>query len=258
MAGPIIGAQLYTCTSLCQTAEGLADTLKAVAKIGYTTVQISAIGADIDPNDVAKMLADNNLTCNATHMGWDAFLTDLDTVIAKNKLWGNPHAAVGGIDHGTYGTLDGNKRFGEELAGIAPKLAAEGMDFSYHNHHVEFFKLPDGRTWLEALYEEIRPDILKAEIDTYWIQAGGGSPAAWLRKCAGRIPVIHFKDMGFRDGEVVMAEIGEGNLDWPAIIQACVDGGCEYAFIEQDNCYDRHPLESLEISYRNLQGMGLS
>ena len=258
MAKPVIGAQLYTCNALTQTTEGLADVLQGVAKIGYTTVQISAIGADIDRNDVAKMLADNQLTCRATHMGWDSFLNDLDTVIATNKLWGNPHTAVGGIDHGTYGTLDGIKQFGEELAEIAPKLAAEGMDFSYHNHHVEFFKLPDGRTWLQALYEDIPAEHLKAEIDTYWVQAGGGDPSKWLGKCAGRIPVIHFKDMVIFEGQARFAEIGEGNLDWPAIIAACQAGGCEYAFIEQDDCYDRSPLESLEISYRNLAEMGLS
>ena len=257
MSGPIIGAQLYTCHDYTQTAADLAETFKKVAAIGYTTVQLSGIGPDLDPNDVAKMLADNNLTCNATHMGWDEFLNDLDTVIEKNRLWGNPHPAIGGLDHRKYGTLDGIKQFGEEVAGVVEKLAPEGMDFSYHNHHVEFFKLPDGRTWLEALYDEISPDVLKAEIDTYWIQAGGGSPAAWLRKCAGRIPIVHFKDMVFRDNEVVFAEIGEGNLDWPAIIQACDDGGCEYAFIEQDDCYDRTPFECLETSYRNLQAMGL-
>ena len=258
MAKPTVGAQLYTCRELCQTADDLARTLNAVAEIGYTTVQISGIGADIDSNDVAKMLQDNSLTCRATHMGWDAFLNDLDTVIATNRLWGNPHTAVGGIDHGKYGTLDGIKRFGEELAGIAPTLAAEGMDFSYHNHHVELFKLPDGRTWLQALYEDIPPEHLKAEIDTYWVQAGGGSPPVWLTQCAGRMPIVHFKDMVFADGEVRFAEIGEGNLDWPAIIEACADGGCEYAFIEQDDCYGRSPLESLEISYRNLVEMGLN
>jgi len=257
MATLTIGAQLYTCHAITQTAADLADTLAKVAKIGYTTVQVSGIGADIDPRDVARMLADNNLTCMATHMAWDDFRNDLDTVIEKNKLWGNPHPAIGGLGD-AYTGLDGIKRFGDELAPIAEKLTAQGMDFSYHNHHHEFVKLPDGRTWLEALYEEIPAEHLKAEIDTYWVQAGGGSPAAWLKKTAGRIPIIHFKDMAFRDGQAVFAEIGEGNLDWPAIIEAAQAGGCEYAFIEQDNCYDRTPLESLEISYRNLLAMGLS
>ncbi len=258
MSKPTIGAQLYTCCSLCQTTEGLSDVLKAVAKIGYTTVQVSGIGADIDPKDVAKMLADNNLTCNATHMGWDDFVNDIDMIIEKNALWGCMHPAVGGITFAEYGSPDGIKRFADELAVVAPKLAEAGMDFSYHNHHHEFVKMPDGRTWLQAIYEDISPELLKAEIDTYWVQAGGGSPVAWLKKVAGRMPIIHFKDMVIVEQDQCFAPIGEGNLDWPAIVEAASEGGCEYAFVEQDNSYGASPLDMLEISYNNLKALGLS
>ena len=258
MSKPTIGAQLYSCCAFTQTASDLAESLKKVAAIGYTTVQISAIGSEIDPKDVAKMLADNNLTCNATHMDWDMFLSDIDAIIEKNALWGCMHPAVGGITFEKYGSLDGVKQFGDELAVVAPKLAEAGMDFSYHNHDHEFQKMSDGRTWLAAIYEDISPELLKAEIDTYWIQSGDGSPERWLEKVAGRMPVIHFKDMAFRDKEQVFSEIGEGNLDWPAIIKAAADGGCEYAFVEQDNCYGGDPFEALATSYNNLKAMGLS
>jgi len=54
-----------------------------------------------------------------------------------------------------------------------------------------------------------------------------------------------------------MAEIGAGNLNWPAILKAAVEGGVEWYFVEQDHCYGRDPFESLAISYRNLRTMGL-
>jgi sugar phosphate isomerase/epimerase len=101
--------------------------------------------------------------------------------------------------------------------------------------------------------------VLKAEIDTYWITAGGGSPAAWIDRCAGREPLLHVKDMLITpEREVRMAEIGEGNLDWPTILRAARAGGVQWVLVEQDNCYDRDPFESLAISFRNLQAMGLS
>jgi sugar phosphate isomerase/epimerase len=53
-----------------------------------------------------------------------------------------------------------------------------------------------------------------------------------------------------------MAEIGEGNLDWPEILEACVEAGTEWYIVEQDTC-QRDPFESLAISYRNLREMGL-
>jgi len=109
------------------------------------------------------------------------------------------------------------------------------------------------------LYDQADSRHLKAEIDTYWIQAGGGDPVEWIRKCAGREPLLHLKDMGITPGrEVRMAEIGEGNLNWPAILKAAEQAGVEYLLVEQDNCYDRGPFESLAISYANLKEMGYS
>jgi sugar phosphate isomerase/epimerase len=54
-----------------------------------------------------------------------------------------------------------------------------------------------------------------------------------------------------------MAEIGEGNLNWPAILQACKEAKVEWYAIEQDIC-QRNPFDSLRISYENLRAMGLS
>ena len=71
---------------------------------------------------------------------------------------------------------------------------------------------------------------------------------------ANRMPVIHLKDMVMRGREQLMAEIGEGNLNWPAILDACREANVEWLAIEQDIC-QRDPFESLEISFRNLKGM---
>ena len=111
------------------------------------------------------------------------------------------------------------------------------MDFSYHNHNHELARLDDGRTWLATLYETADPAILKAEIDTYWIQAGGGDPAEWIRQNAGREPLVHFKDMAIGpERKPVFAEIGEGNLNWPAIVGATRDSDIAWIVVEQDRC----------------------
>jgi len=251
-----IGAQLYTVREYTQTIEGVAETLKKVAAIGYKTIQISAFGRDLDPKEIAKLVQDNGLIVASTHRSWNDFLTRLDDEIEIHKLWNCAHPAIGGLPR-EYHTPDGLKRFLDELAPIAEKLAAEGMDFSYHNHNHELVKW-NGKTWLEMLYDQAPPEMLKAEIDTYWIQAGGGDPAAWVARCAGREPLLHLKDMIVTpEREQRFAEIGEGNLNWPAILKAAEAGGVEYYLVEQDNCYGRDPFESLAISYRNLVAMGL-
>jgi sugar phosphate isomerase/epimerase len=50
-----------------------------------------------------------------------------------------------------------------------------------------------------------------------------------------------------------MAEIGEGNLNWPAILKAAREGGVEWYLVEQDACYGRDPFESLAISFQYLK-----
>jgi len=256
MAAMRIGAQLYTCRHQCQTIEGIAETFAKVRDIGYTAVQLSGLGP-ADPHDVARLAEDTGLDIAATHIKWQRLRDETDAVIEEHKLWKCRHPATGGLPVEFTGTGDDMDPWLAELPAVAERLAAAGMDFSYHNHNHELVRV-SGKTWLQLLYEKASPEHLKAEIDTYWIQAGGGDPAAYLRAYAGREPIVHFKDMTITPRrEVRFAPIGEGNLNWPAILDACRAGGVEYAFVEQDQCYDLDPFEALAVSYRNLRKMGL-
>ena len=252
----VVVAQLYTVRQFCQDLEGVKKSLAKVAEIGYTAVQVSGFG-DVSPQDVADICKANGLTIASSHMSWERFLTDLDGIIEEHQLWDCKHPAIGGIFRG-YEGADGVHKFLSELAPVAEQLAEVGMDFSYHNHNHEFAKW-DGKTWFEMLVEQSDPAHLKLEIDTYWVQAGGADPAYWVRRCAGRQPLLHLKDMIVTpQREQRFAEIGEGNLNWPAILEAAEEAGVEWYCVEQDQSYERDPFESLAISYRNLNEMGLS
>jgi sugar phosphate isomerase/epimerase len=259
MADYVLGAQMYTLRNFCKTIEDVRVTLKKVADIGYKAIQISGFGP-MDHNEVAAVVKANGLTVAATHMGWPMFQNELAKVIDIHHAWGCKHSAIGGLP-GEYFTLDGAKRFADEVKPIAQKLKAAGLTFSYHNHAHELMKL-DGRTWLERMYE-LTAGYVSAEIDVHWITRGGGDPAQWVAKYPQRQPLLHLKDMVFfRDearkiNEPRMAEIGEGNLNWPAILAAAKAAGVEWYLVEQDDCYGRDPFESLAISYRNLRAMGL-
>ncbi len=257
MNKPVLGAQLYTCSKFCQTLDGIKESLAKVKKIGYTAVQISGFGP-VDKKEVAKLLADSGLTVAATHFDWTDFLNDTEGLIEIHKMYNCKHTAIGGL-WGKYNSPEGLKQFLTELPAVWEKLNAAGLDFSYHNHNHELARLDGKKTYLELLYDLSDPKMLNAELDLYWIQAGGGNPVSWVKRCAGREPLIHYKDFGVTaDGETRYKEIGEGNLEWAEIIQASIEGGVEYALIEQDNTYDRDPFESLAISYNYLRQMGLS
>ena len=250
-----LAAQLYTLRQSTQTAPDFAATMRKVRDIGYTAVQVSGIGP-IPPAEVKAIVDEAGLTICNTHIGYDRLLNDLPAVIDQHRLWNCRHVAVGSMP-GAYRDAgeDGYRRFAHEASEIGRKLHDAGLTFSYHNHSFEFVRFGK-RTGLDILYAESDPRYLQAEIDTYWVQHGGGDPAAWINKVAGRMPVVHLKDMVILNGQQVMAEIGEGNLNWPAILDACRSAGVEWYAVEQDEC-QRPPLESLAISYANLRAMGV-
>lgn len=257
MGKPVIGMQLYTMRNHCQNASDLDKTLARLKEIGYTAVQVSGIGKEIKPEEVAKAAENNGIDISCTHMAWSKFRDETDEVIDIHKLWKCKHPAIGGLGlDEKYLGISGIKNFAEELKPVAEKLRKEGMDFSYHNHSHEFVR-HEGKPWLQHLYEIIPAEDLKAEIDTYWVQAGGGSPLKWVKMMAGRMPILHLKEMKVDlQRNFYFDAIGSGNLDWPEIMEAATEGGVEYAMYEQDNCYEDDPFELAERTYKYLSSIG--
>ncbi len=257
MTAQKLAAQLYTVREFTQNAKDMAESLKKIKAIGYPAVQTSAHGQDISDAEVKAMVEDNGLVICNTHVSPDMLWNDIDAVIEEHTLWNCKHVAIGAMPPAYRQEGEaGFKRFAAEASKVGEQLAAAGLTFSYHNHSFEMVRFGT-RTGLDLLYEESDPRYLQAEIDTYWIQHGGGDPTAWVRKMNNRMPAVHLKDMVVVTNETshgtqIMAEIGEGNLNWPSILQACKEIGVEWYIVEQDTC-QRDPFESLKISYNNLQ-----
>lgn len=249
-----IAAQLYTVRDFCKTAKDFEESLRKLKEIGYDVVQISGIGP-IPYSEIKRILDDTGMACCATHIPYERMVNETEQVIEEHYMIQCKYAAIGGLPS-QYRNAEGYVRFAKEATEVAKKLARGGLCFGYHNHSFELERYGK-RTGLQILYEESDPRYFKAEIDTYWIQHGGGDPAAWIEKLSGRIPLVHLKDMTVRSGQQIMAEVGEGNLNWPRIIETCKKAGVEWYIVEQDTC-ERDPFESLAISLRNLNAMGIS
>jgi len=248
-----IAAQLYTLREFTKTPADIARTLKKVAAIGYKSVQLSGLGP-IDPAELKKIADGEGLSICATHTAYEKMRDEPGKVIEEHYVYQCKYTAVGGIPN-AYRNAGGFVRFAKEASRVGKRLAEAGLTFGYHNHSFELEKF-GGRTGLQILYEESDPAYFKAEIDTYWIQHGGGDPAAWIEKLSGRVPLLHLKDMTMRGSEQLMAEVGEGNLNWPRILSAAKAAGVEWYIVEQDTC-QRDPFESLAISLKNLKAMGI-
>jgi sugar phosphate isomerase/epimerase len=252
-----IAAQLYTLREFTKTPADIASTLKRVRKIGYEAVQASALGK-IDPKELKKIFDGEGLICCATHFQLDRFRNETQAVIDEHALWGCKWTAIGGFfpKEATKQTwIDFAKDF-SNVARTIDKGSNGALQLGYHNHSHELGHY-DGKPALQHMLDTFDPKLWM-EIDTYWIQHGGGDPAAWIDKVKGRIPCVHLKDMDVTLTRTqLMAEIGEGNLNWNAILPACKRAGVEWYIIEQDDCYGKEPFECLATSLRNTKAMGI-
>lgn len=253
MSSSAIAATLYTVREFTQTPKDIAETLSKIKTIGYNAVQLSALGP-IEPRELRKMLDDVGLVVAATHTDYKRLQDEPAKVVEEHKILGCQYVAIGSMPQ-EYRNKEGYYRFAREASEVAARLYQDGLIFGYHNHSFELEKF-NGKTGLEILYSESDPKLFTSEIDTYWIQHGGGDPALWIRNLKKRAPLVHLKDMAVKEGQPIFAEVGEGNLNWPAILAACKEAGVIWYIVEQDIC-QRDPFESLAMSLRNLEAFGL-
>ncbi|RXZ79807.1 sugar phosphate isomerase/epimerase [Paenibacillaceae bacterium] len=248
-----IAAQLYTVREFTKTAEDLKETLRKIKEIGYAGVQVSAIGP-IDPEQVKALADEYGLAICATHVSFDRLKNDIEQVIQEHKLWGCTYVGLGSIPQEYRGSAETYEAFVKASAPIVERLHEAGLQFVYHNHKFEFEKFADGRRGMDILFDETNAQAFGFELDLYWVHAGGANPADWIERSRGRMGVVHLKDMAIVDDQQVFAEIGEGNMNYAQLIEACRSIDVEWYIVEQDVCR-RDPFESLAISFRKLQSL---
>ncbi len=247
----MIAAQLYTVRDRLQDRAGLRGVLGRLREIGYPAVEVAGLEHRAAEH-LGEDLRQAGLVACAAHESLELLFRDPAAVAARCRSWGCRYVVVPSLPR-SYHSAEGFRRFAVEATEIAHQLRSHDLLLAYHNHSFELERW-EGRAGLEILFESTSPAVLSAELDTYWLQGAGANPSAWIRKLAGRAPLIHMKDMAVVDGKVVQAEVGEGNLDWSEILSVCQEAGTEWLVVEQDECM-RDPVDSLAVSFRNLARM---
>jgi sugar phosphate isomerase/epimerase len=250
-----IGAQLYTLRDYCTNLEDFADTLKKVAEIGYTVVQVSGV-CQYEPEWLANELKKNGLKCALTHWGANDIKDNTVEVLNKHRVFDCNYVGIGCMP--PWATEENTYKFIEDFKEPAKILKENGGKLFYHNHHCEFKRCSDGEMIFDKLINAFEPSEMSFTLDTYWIQYGGGDVCSYIEKMKGRCECIHLKDLAIVNDEQRMAPVGSGSMDFKKIIKAAESSGVEYLLVEQDNCYGENPFECLKKSYDYLTSLGLN
>ncbi|RJX70998.1 sugar phosphate isomerase/epimerase [Vibrio sinensis] len=265
---------------------GIYETLKTLSGMGFKAVEISQLDMT-EENVVAMEKAIQDFDINICSLSAytqqihpsfpvDSFDLHYDKIVSDAKRLNVEYLRIGMLPFSMFGDADKVVQFAKEMDKWGEKLSAEGIKLFYHNHHLEFDKV-DGKSYFDMLLENTNPENIGFEIDVHWIQRSGLNPVTVIENLQGRAELVHLKDFRIAtpDPEAMMgalakgdmsvffnaiqfAEIGEGNLDFKAIIEACERTGVKYLPIEQDDTYGRDPFESLQISMDNLKALGFS
>lgn len=247
-----IALQLYTVRD--EIARDFAGTLRQVADIGYRSVELAGYGG-LAAGEMKSLLDSLGLGVAGSHVGLDALDKDIEGVIAYNTTIGNRYVVCPWLPEERLRNVAACGEVAGAFNRIGERLKAAGLSFAYHNHAFEFKRVEGDVYAYDVLMNACDPALVKIEMDTFWVKKGGEEPGDYLRKYAGRVPLIHLKDMT-PGADGTFAEVGEGVMDFDAIFNAAGEAGGEYYIVEQDRC-QRPPLESVRISFENLKKMGM-
>lgn len=222
-----------------------AATVGEVARMGYAGVELAGYG-NLDAKGAKAALDAAGLRVAGMHVAYPAVSTDPWTVVNDALLLGCRHVACSWWPPGQYLSRQACERIGEMLDPIGETLRGFGIRFGFHNHDSEF-KIFEGRPAFDWILGAAQPRNLFAELDVYWVQHAGYSPAKFIRDHGARVALIHLKDA---------KEIGTGPVDFGAIFEAAdAVGAAEWYVVEQE-AYNHTPLKSVEICLQQLRSWG--
>ena len=249
-----IGAQLYTLAKYNQTPDGFAESLARVAALGYKTVQVSGV-CPYEPEWLKEQLDKNGLTCTLTHDAMNK-ITNPDKLVADHNVFGCKYMGVSWMPPEYRDSLEKVKSFCDQFEASSRRIQELGSRLMYHNHAFEYDAL-EGTTIMDYICNRFPAEYLGITLDTYWVEYAGVDVISEIRRHKGRLQRIHLKDMEIlADGTRRYAPVGYGVMDFQAICAEAEKAGCEYAYVEQDECFHRDPFDCLKMSLEYLKSIG--
>ena len=275
MKKALIGYQVYSARE--EAEKDLPGVLKQLKALGYDGVEFAGFYS-YTADEIAAMLKETGLQALSDHVPYAKIVADMFGVISDHLKIGCKYIAVPFLEEGFRPGQPGFAGVIRNIYIFGELCRRAGIQLLYHNHDFEFVTL-SGEYGLDFLYDSVPEDLLKTEIDTCWVRYSGVDPAAYVKKYAGRAPIVHLKDYVGEKGEaqpyaLINADgsddgansaqaafefrpVGYGCQDVAAIIQAGLEAGASCFIVEQDQWYDRHPLEAAKMSIDYIRGLNL-
>jgi sugar phosphate isomerase/epimerase len=254
-----IGIQVYTLRDLM--AKDLVGTLQKVAEIGYKNIELFGYGEGKyfgkSITEMRKITDDLGLKVVSAHYlsgqgsnAWGTPVNQWEKAVEDAAKMGQKYMTVAFLLPDERKSLNDYKKVSDILNKAGEITAKYGITMAYHNHDFEFIPL-EGQVPMDVLLKNTQADLVKFELDIYWIKKAGLDPIQFFKQNKGRVPLWHVKDMEKESGD--FAPVGDGVIDWMAIFKEEKTAGLTHFFVEQDNHKYGTPLENIEKSLKWLR-----
>jgi inosose dehydratase len=235
----------------------VADAIRDIAAAGYEGVEVfdGNLAAFADrPGVVTDALAENGVELVSVYTGANFVYADalpdemhrIRTACELAARFGGSRLVVGGGARRAAGTTERDyDLLGAGLDAVAGLAAEHGLEASYHPHLGTIVEAPDE---LDRLMERTRIGFCP---DTAHLAAGGGDPAALIRRYATRLRHVHLKDFSRETGQFL--PLGAGDLDLADVVRAVREADYDSWIVVELDAYDGDPRVAAEISLAHLR-----
>ncbi|MGV6832273.1 MAG: sugar phosphate isomerase/epimerase family protein [bacterium] len=235
------------------------ETLAFLKELGYEDFEHYGFNPEdgsyygYDAKAFKNKLDDLGLTISSGHYPFSQFLNAPESelmeytkrAIEGAKIMGSKYLVWPWLDP-EQRTVDSFKKAASKLNSIGELMKAAGLVMTYHNNGYDFNPLGNADGY-EIILNETDPDLVKLQIDFYWVaNAGTRNPVELLAANPDRFVMWHIKDMHKESRDYT--ELGNGSIDYVSIIPQLNQSHLDYYFIEQGGNFTVNSKESAAFS----------
>ena len=254
--GPL-GLQMYSLRFY--SPNNLLAKLDKVREYGITTIEGGGPARGMSMEEYFGELDKRGIKLVSTGVDYGRLKANPDAAVEQAKKLGVKYVMCSWIPHqGQFSEKNAREAIGVFNA-AGPKFKEAGVVFTYHCHGYEFQPFGDG-TLFDLIVKDTKPDSVFFELDVFWAQQGGADPAKLLEKYGSRFRLMHVKDLrkgatknftgGAPDEDSV--PLGQGEVDWKAVLQAAQRARVEHYFIEDEA---KNAADQIPQTLRYLEGL---
>jgi len=257
-----LGYQLYSIRDL-MTSDPL-GTLTKLKAMGYKHGEVYGFDAErnlifgVSPKELQSMIAELDMKATSGHYDFTTLLeasddemrTYTDKCLACAKTL-NSDYLVWPFLREHQRTLEAYGMLVDKLNVIGEHIKGSGIGLAYHNHGYEF-QDHDGQSGYDMLIAETDADLVKLQLDMYWLAYDPKkTPTQLIAEQPGRYVMWHIKDMHKVSRDYT--ELGNGSIDYTTYLPDARTSGLEHFYVEQGGNYTVDSLTSARVSAKYFQ-----